>query len=148
MKKQFFLLSLLFVCGLLFAQDPITWENSVKKTGTNRYEIHIKAIAKPSWHIFSQTSPEDGGSPTKIFFSKNPMVSFEGKTEEIGKIVRRYEKAFDVTVIFFESKVEFVQTVVLKEKVKTNLEGSIEFMACNDHQCLPTRTLKFSVRLE
>ena len=81
------------------------------------------------------------------------LLSIEGKTKEVGKVVSKYEEVFDVTVKYFEGEVDFVQVVTLRQAqgdkpIKTNISGSIEFMACNDEQCLPPKTVSFNVRLE
>jgi thiol:disulfide interchange protein DsbD len=55
---------------------------------------------------------------------------------------------FGVDVKQFSNKVDFVQTVKIKGKAKTVLNGSVEFMTCNDHECLPPKTQKFSVALK
>ena len=48
---------------------------------------------------------------------------------------------------FDDNKVEFVQTITLKSNVKTAITGEVEFMVCDDRQCLPPDVAKFSVKL-
>ena len=71
----------------------------------------------------------------------------EGKTKEVGKIVSKYEEVFEGTVKYFEGKADFVQVIKLKASVKTTISGSIEYMACNDEQCLPPATVPFTISL-
>jgi hypothetical protein len=52
-----------------------------------------------------------------------------------------------VTVKQFSNKIDFVQKITLKKPVKTNVGGTIYFMVCNDHECLPPVTIPFSVSL-
>jgi len=52
-----------------------------------------------------------------------------------------------VDVKYFSGKVDFVQLVKVKGNAKTNVTGSVEFMVCNDKQCLPPATEKFSIAL-
>jgi thiol:disulfide interchange protein DsbD len=86
--------------------------------------------------------------PTKISFIKNPLLVIDGETKEKGKMISKYEKVFGVDVKYFNDTVHFVQTVKLKNNVKTSVSGTIEFMVCNDKQCLPPQTIAFSVKLE
>lgn len=130
------------------AQDVVKWSYTAKKIADKTYEIHLTPTVQSPWHIYSQTSPEGGALPTKISFGKNPLVSIEEKTKEVGKIVSKYEEVFGVTVKYFEGKVDFVQTVKVKANAKTNISGSIEYMACNNEQCLPPKTVQFSVALQ
>jgi len=71
----------------------------------------------------------------------------DGNVKENGKLIKKYETVFGVDVKYFSEKVDFVQVVKLKTKTKTNFSGSVEFMVCNDQQCLPPATQKFSIAL-
>jgi len=52
-----------------------------------------------------------------------------------------------VDVKQFSDKVDFVQVVKLKAQVKTSVDAAVEYMVCNDKQCLPPSTKKFSIAL-
>jgi hypothetical protein len=149
--KAFFL----FVLAALFSnaviaqiQNPVKWSYSAKKINATTYEVHLTATLEDDWHIYSQTTPDGGPVPTVISFTKNPLISVSGTTKEIGKLEQRHEELFGVDVKQFSNTVDFVQTVVLKGKVKTTLNGTIEFMTCNDRECLPPKTQKFSIALK
>jgi thiol:disulfide interchange protein DsbD len=148
MKKIIAIIIMTGVCSVSHSQDIVKWNFSAKKISDNTYEIHLTPAVQNLWHIYSQTSPEGGALPTKISFNKNPLVAMEGKTKEVGKIVSKYEEVFDVRVKYFEGKADFVQVVRLKASVKTNISGNIEFMACNDEQCLPPKTAQFSIPIQ
>lgn len=133
---------------MLRAQQPVNWQCSAKKIGEKIYEIHLTPTVQAPWHIYSQHSPAGGPEPTSFVFNKNPLAVLEGKTKETGKIVSKYEEVFDITVKYFEGKIDFVQVVRLKAGMKTAVSGTVTFMACNDEQCLPPVTLPFSIKLE
>jgi hypothetical protein len=42
------------------------------------------------------------------------------------------------------NQVDFVQVVAVKGKAATKVKGSVEFMVCDDHQCLPPRDWDFA----
>jgi thiol:disulfide interchange protein DsbD len=44
--------------------------------------------------------------------------------------------------------VTFLQNVTVKGNVKTNLAGTIEYMLCNEKECLPPRKNPFTVALQ
>ena len=71
----------------------------------------------------------------------------EGPAKEVGKLEQKHEELFGVDVKQFSNKVVFVQTVKLKAKAKTAVSGTIEFMTCNNRECLPPKEEKFSVAL-
>ena len=150
MKRLLFLLAFTgsgFV-GICQVMNPVHWSYTAKKINPTTYEIHLLAIIDGQWHIYSQTTPEGGPVPTSITFTRNPLVTSQGVTKEIGKLEQHHEPLFGVDVKQFAGKVEFVQTVKLKSPVKTNVAGTVEFMVCNDKQCLPPSTQKFSVALK
>ena len=129
------------------AQSPVTWSYSAKKTGDKLYEIHLVAKLEEEWHIYSQTTPEGGPVPTAISFSKNPLVTMEGAIREVGKLEEHFEPLFGVKVKQYSEKVEFVQTIKLKAAVKTAVNGHIQFMVCNDIECMPPSKNTFSISL-
>lgn len=143
-----------FVCMLVMIRagaqikTPVQWDHSVKKIAPDTYELHIKASIEKGWHIYSQTTPEGGPLRTTVKFSQNPLVTLSGPAKEIGKLEQHHEKLFGVDVKQFSNVVDFVQTVVLKKPVKTKINGSIEFMVCNDEECLPPATVKFTLTLD
>ena len=150
MKKIYFVVLLLVVAKLGFSQvkDPVKWAYDSKKIDESTFEISLTATVDPTWHIYSQTTPEGGPSATVISFTKNPLIQLEGEVKEVGKLEQKHEKLFGVDVKQFSNKVIFVQTVKLKAKAKTALTGTIEFMTCNNRECLPPKTEKFSVALK
>jgi hypothetical protein len=147
MRIIFFLIVLLLNFSA-FSQIPVQWTYSSKKILDKTYEVHIKASVQSPWHIYSQTTPDGGPQPTKITFSKNPLLTVWGEAKEVGKLSRKHEEAFGVDVKYFDGDVDFVQVVKLKSNAKTNVSGTIEFMVCNDEECLPPTTNKFSITLD
>jgi Disulphide bond corrector protein DsbC len=150
MKKIFTAAFLVLISNMLFAQiqSPVSWTATSKKIGDKTYEIRLTANINQGWHVYSQTTPDGGPVPTTISFTKNPLVVIDGKTKEIGKLEQRHEDLFGVDVKQFSNKIDFVQVVKLKAPVKTSVDVAVEFMVCNDKQCLPPATKKFTVALK
>ncbi len=109
--------------------------------------MHLTATIDKGWHLYSQTTPEGGPVPTSFTFTKNPLLTLNGSVKEVGKLETHFEKLFDVNVKQFSDKVDFVQVVQVKGNVKTNLAGKVEYMVCDDKQCLPPATEQFSISL-
>jgi thiol:disulfide interchange protein DsbD len=65
--------------------------------------------------------------------------------KENGKLVQKYEDAWKHNVRYYERTVDFVQIVKLKSDVKTSLAGKVEFMVCNDQECLPPADIDIKV---
>jgi len=145
-------LSVLFIfsgyCVTAQIQDPVKWTFDAKKIADGSYEVRLTATIDAGWHIYSQNTPDGGPIPTNITFTKNPLILSEGKVKEIGKLEKKHEPIFGVDVKQYSNKVDFVQTFKLKGKVKTAIAGSVEFMVCNDSQCLPPSIKKFSLEIQ
>lgn len=146
--KLFFFL-IVFQPALIIAQvqNPVQWTFSSVKKGVNSYEIHCVARIEKGWHLYSQTTPKGGPIPTHISFGKNPLISETGTVKEIGKMETHKEPLFGVEVRQFSDLIDFVQTVTLKSPVKTNVNGTVEYMLCDNKQCLPPARVAFSVTL-
>lgn len=151
MKKLFFAFLFLFAANALSAQivsNPVTWKTSVKKVADKTYEVVLTANIEDGWHMYSQSTPSGGPIPTKVTFSKNPLVTMDGAVKEKGKLEERFEPLFGVDVKQYSNQVVFTQTVKTKAKVNTSLEVAVQFMVCDDHQCLPPSTKKMTVALK
>lgn len=150
MKPILLFLVAVVVTTVSFAQSgtKVKWTYTAKKLAANKYEVRMVATIDKGWHLYSQKQSEDAiALPTTIRFNKNPLVTLEGEIKEVGKLYDQYDKATASRSRFYSDKVEFVQVVTTKSAVKTALSGEIEFMVCDDKQCLPPDKVKFSVSL-
>lgn len=149
MTRKLILALLGFIMVLLCqAQSPVKWTFAAKKVGEGAYELHLQAALDPTWSIYSGQTPEGGPLPTKVSFQANPLVRITGEVQEAGNKKTKHEELFGVDVLYFKHSVDFVQTVTLKNtKVKTRVRGQVEFMACNDQQCLPPQRVPFAIPL-
>ena len=144
------LLSLfLFGAMVVSAQNPVTWSFTSKKLTDDSYEIRMTATIEKKWHLFSQTQPDDAvASPTAFTITSNPLIELVGKVKEVGKLEKFHDKELDISAYQYSDKVEFVQTIKLKGKVKTSFNGSVEYQTCDDKKCLPPKTVNFKVALD
>jgi thiol:disulfide interchange protein DsbD len=149
MKKLVFILALFFVGTVAFAQNPVSWAFTSKKISDNVYEIHMTATIQPGWHLYSQSQPADAiAQPTTFVFNNNPLLVFDGKVKELGKLEKYRDDKLDVSANQYSNKVNFIQTVKLKGKAKTAVTGKLEFQTCDDQKCLPPKTTNFTIALK
>lgn len=149
--QKIVLLALVVLTGIsVHAQNgsatQVQWTYSAKKISAKVYEVHMTAKIGAGWHLYAQNA---GSGPVSTSFSltANPLVTPSGTIKEVGKLKKVFEPAFKSEVRYYENAVDFVQTVQLKSAVKTSLAGKVEFMVCNDHECLPPTDVPFSVEL-
>lgn len=129
-------------------RNPVDWDFQVRKIGEGQFEVTYTATLQKGWHIYSQFTPDGGPVPTRITVLRNPLLQLDGQAREVGKPEVRHEELFGVDVRQFSNKVQFVQKLRVKGKVKTALRGNIEYMTCNDKECLPPATVPFEISLQ
>jgi len=139
MKKLFITLSFIFIItSALNAQilDPVKWTTSVEKISETEYNLIATASIDSGWHLYSQTVPENGPIPTTFSFKGNGNYIKKGNTkEEKGHEVD--DKVFNMRIKYFDKKANFKQRVKIKTTDKIEINAIVEFMVCNDSQCLP-----------
>jgi thiol:disulfide interchange protein DsbD len=139
----------LFGAMTVSAQSPVTWTFTSKKLTDNTYEIKMTATMEKGWHLYSQEQPEDAvAGPTTFTITSNPFIELVGKIKENGKMQKFHDKELNISANQYSEKVEFVQTIKLKGKVKTSFNGSVEYQTCDDKKCLPPKTVNFKVALD
>ena len=145
MKRIVFILLAAFLVNSSFGQilNPVKFSYSAVKKSSNQYEVHIKTLVDPKWHIYSIYNPDGGAQATALTFKNAKEV---GKAKEAGKMKTIFEKEFSVNQKYFEQKVDFIQTVKVEPGTK-KVSGTIEYMVCNDRQCLPPKTVAFDIAL-
>ena len=149
MKKFILSLSIVLSALAVMAQSTkeVKWEFTAKKLTDKTYEVHITAKINGDWHLYAQNVGVEGPVPTTFTFTKNPLLSLDGKVKEMGKVIKKNEEVWGGVVNYYENTVDFVQVVKVKGSAKTSLAGKIEFMVCNDVKCLPPSEISFSVNV-
>ena len=146
MKKLITATVILFVFAVTAKAQvltPVHWSYGAKKLNNNEAVVFIKATIDDGWHVYSQTVKDGGPVKTTITFPVSSEYILIGKTIEPTPITRN-EKVFKMDVSFFEHEVIFQQKIKLKAGQAT-VKGTLEYMTCNDHQCLPPDDVEFSI---
>ncbi len=125
-------------------KDPVDWSFSKEKLKEGVYKLHFRADIDKGWHLYSQNLPEDATPlPTVFDLKKGEKLSLQGDVQEIG-VVTEPDPISGNKVNFFKGQAHFTQKVKVKGKKGKKLEGSVEYMVCDDSQCLPPTEEKFS----
>ena len=148
MKKIFLGSLLILLAGYANAQinNPVKWTYTAKKIADKTYELHMTATIDGNWHLYAQDAGE-GPEPTTFTFTANPLIKFDGKVKEVGKLEKSYDKNFKSVSKYYGNKVDFVQKVKVKSSIATVVKGTVNFMVCNDRQCLPPRDVPFTIKV-
>jgi len=149
MKK--FLASLVFVLLSLssIAQiyDPVDWKFSVKDVDGEDATLVITANIESGWHVYSQFIDEGGPIPTSFKFDPNDGYTIVGTVNESPEAISAFDPNFNMQIAWHKTKVDFTQKIKLK-KPKLTVTGTLEFMTCNDTNCLPPEEVPFSIAVD
>ncbi len=145
MKRLFLVIAVSMFTMAAHSQilKPVTWSYAAKRTSKTEATIFVKATIDEGWHLYSQNVKDGGPIKTTFTFPAAKTYTIVGKTIE-PKAVTRYEDTFKMDVSFFEKSVVFQQKVRLTGKTAI-IKGTVEFMTCDDKQCLPPEEVSFSV---
>ncbi|MHC0447548.1 cytochrome c biogenesis protein CcdA [Flavobacterium sp. 3-218] len=139
MKKNifllgFFLLFSIFVKAQIY--NPIKWKTSVEKISDTEYELQAKAIIESGWHLYSQEVSDGGPIPTHFNFIKSADFQLtDAVKEEKGKTIN--DPVFKMQIKFFEKETTFRQRIKILSSKPFKINAEVEFMVCNDENCLP-----------
>ncbi|HLP51955.1 MAG TPA: cytochrome c biogenesis protein CcdA [Chitinophagales bacterium] len=151
MRKLFatFLLAALLLPFGTKAQilTPVKWTWNAVPLAKGEYKLVFTARIDAKWHTYGINIPDGGPVKTSVTLEKNPLVEAVGKTSERGgKVHEGHDPIFDMQLKYFEEAMICEQ--VVKIKGDTKLKGVLEFMACDDHQCLPPDAIDFEFDLK
>ena len=144
MKKLISSLLLSFVVCVLQAQikDPVKFKTEFNTLSDTEAEIVFTAAIDKGWHVYS-TELGDGGPISATFnVDKTSGIELLGKLKPVGKEVATFDKLFEMKVRYFENTAKFIQKVKLTGGAY-EIEGYLEYGACDDESCLPPTEVPF-----
>ena len=142
MKKTLFF-PLFLVPFYFFGQgmNPVKWEAKYNELPNNEAEIIVIATIEKGWHTYSQNiSPDVGPVPTTVNFSPGSDYEMIGKSTE-ENVKEEFDKTFEMKIASFDGKAIIKQKLKRKNAKSFNTPIKIEYMVCNDKQCLPPKTV-------
>ncbi len=144
MRKVCSFLLLLFVVWAAHAQiqDPVKFKAELKTLSDTEGEIVFTGTIDKGWHVYS-TDLGDGG-PISATFNADKMTGAEviGKLKPAGKEISTFDKLFEMKVRYFENTALFVQKIKFTAGTY-DIDGYLEYGACNDESCLPPTQVPF-----
>ena len=123
-------------------QDPVKFKSEWKTLPGGEAEVVFTASIDKGWHVYS-TDLGDGGPISATFnVAKLSGVETVGKLRPAGKEISAFDRLFEMKVRYFEHTARFVQKLKLTSSTY-QVEGYLEYGACNDENCLPPPQVHF-----
>lgn len=149
--KKIIITSLFLITSFLgFSQifEPVKWATSVEKISDSDFDLIAKATLDDGWHLYSQNIDDGGPIPTSFNFENVENVyQLIGKTTE-GEGHEGFDKVFEMDIKYFEKEAIFKQRIRLLKSGKVVVNGTLEFMVCDDTTCLPPTEVDISFTVE
>ncbi len=146
MKKVSIALVLIFISFYFsYSQvlNPVKWKFSSEIVRQNVYELRFSATIDKGWHMYGLNVPENGPIPTSFLFSPSSDVKYLNEITPEKNPEIEYDSTFEMDVELFSEQIAFTRQVEIPPEKQIILEGSVEFMACDDSRCLPPKEVEF-----
>lgn len=131
--------------GLAVAGGPVTWAFSAVPQHADTVQLKLQSTCEAGWHIYALSLPSDEGPlPTVVNVLDGPAFKLAGRMAE-PEPVQKEDPAFGILVRYHEGRTTFTQNIVRGSVGPFTVQGSVEFMACNDKTCLPPTRLEFTL---
>ena len=147
MKKKFLLSCLLIIMAWLpsFAQiqEPVKFKTELKTISDTEAQIVFTGNIDAGWHVYSTDLPSGGPISATFNVEKIQGAELMGKLTPQGKEIENFDKVFEMKLRYFENTATFVQKFKIID-ASYQIEGYLEYGACNDENCLPPTEVPFS----
>jgi thiol:disulfide interchange protein DsbD len=143
---------LLFLCtglaGQMSAQlSPVNWSFGKASLNNQEVDLTITANIDDGWYVYSQFLEDGGPVPTSITFESEGVELIGKSTEKSEHRKEGYDDIFEMNLIKFGKKVDFVQKLKVPAGTKS-IKGFVTFMTCNNESCLPPKDVDFEIVLK
>ena len=147
MKKKFLLSCLLIIMAWLPAfaqiQEPVKFKTELKTISDTEAQIVFTGNIDAGWHVYSTDLPSGGPISATFNVEKIQGAELMGKLTPQGKEIENFDKVFEMKLRYFENTATFVQKFKITD-ASYQIEGYLEYGACNDENCLPPTEVPFS----
>ncbi|MCQ2225431.1 MAG: thioredoxin family protein [Paludibacteraceae bacterium] len=149
MKRIILLLHTLFAICLVFGQieNPVKWNITCSEANAeDMVTITFKANIDEGWHIYGMDMPSDGPISTSFNITKKENAQIIGKTETKTQTDCGMSEMFAMELCEYKGNVTFTQKLKVSPSDGYNIAGYVEFMACNNTNCLAPKKEQFSFK--
>ena len=145
MRRVFLSLCLLFVVCSAAAQNNeslVEWSARTERVNDTLYRVLFDVRIASPWHMYDAGPYEGGPFATAVQIESGEAVYPVGPLEELLAPKEVYDEIFETQIGYYEGEARFAQSVVVKKK-GAEIAGVVEWMLCNDQNCLPPDEWEF-----
>ncbi len=123
--------------------DPVKWSFALDQKNQDEAILVLKAKIDDKFHIYSQFITGEGPIPTSFTFEKSKDYVLAGKVAE-ENVVEEFDPVWEIKIGYFNNEAIFKQKIKIVNHEKFTIKGVLNYMACNDKQCLAPTDVDFS----
>lgn len=143
-------LGLFFSPGSLSAQpdmeNPVHWSSSTSALSADTFRVTFTAKIDLPWHLYDLGPYENGPNPTAFTFAAHPSLKPIGEVVQATAPTRVHDEMFGMTIGYFAREAVFTQDFQLVAPATgAKLTATVEWMACDDSNCLPPSEQEFTL---
>lgn len=124
-------------------QEPVKFKTELKTISDTEAQIVFTGNIDAGWHVYSTDLPSGGPISATFNVEKIQGAELMGKLTPQGKEIENFDKVFEMKLRYFENTATFVQKFKITD-ASYQIEGYLEYGACNDENCLPPTEVPFS----
>lgn len=146
MKKVLSFMLLLMIAWAAEAQilTPVKWEIKLEDSDSSVKTLSFSAKLDNGWHLYDMNLPEGGPISTSFNYETLKGAKTVGSPVPSKKATTVYDEQFEMNLSWYAHEVSFTQKLEITNPKAFKVEGYVEFMACNDENCLPPDKESFS----
>lgn len=128
-------------------KNPVKWQREIVSQSDGQVRLVLMANIDTGWHVYSQhLERTDGPIATSIRWIPDPGYALLGKLDESATLTA-YDSSYSMTLRYFEQQATLSQSIKLLTKQPITVRATLEYMVCNNTDCLPPDELDFSFPL-
>jgi len=132
--NKFFPFFFCLISGIIFSQNPVTFQTEVNKISENKFELITNTYIEKGWRLYSQNLQKGGAIPTSFIYKKISSIELIDKTIE-SESITKFDPIFNIDQTYFEDKATFIQKVETNNIIST-YNAIVEYQACDDVVCI------------
>ena len=133
--------------------QPVSWSISAVPGASSKPGSHLTlnltAHIDDGWHVYALNQAEGGPTPLRVTADPNGIVQLAG-TPCGSSPIKKHDSSFDLDTEIFNHLITLHVPVLVKPYAAGGSEViglNVRFQACNDHVCLPPRTVHLTIPL-
>ncbi|MGA3013773.1 MAG: cytochrome c biogenesis protein CcdA [Bacteroidales bacterium] len=143
---------LAFLPLVTFSQilTPVKWTFKVEQSKADEATLYMIATIDHGWHVYSRNNPQPPNGPigTTFKFTNTKDYQLVGDVTEPKPIEEKDSQFDNQTLRYFEHSAIFKQKIKVLGKADFKVSGSLEFMCCNDSQCIPPDDVDYTFNIK